>query len=60
MPEELAPSLEQRLIILETLHEIDALLADLSELVRRAFLLSQVDGLTYPVIAEMLGVSLAR
>ena len=58
LPEELAPSLEQRLIILETLHEIDALLANLPEPVRRAFLLSQIDGLTYPAIAEVLGVSL--
>ncbi|MBD9483657.1 sigma-70 family RNA polymerase sigma factor [Pseudomonas sp. PDM14] len=58
LPEELAPSLEQRLIILETLHEIDSLLANLPEPVRRAFLLSQIDGLTYPAIAEVLGVSL--
>lgn len=58
LPQELAPSLEQRLIILETLHEIDALLANLSEPVRRAFLLSQIDGLTYPAIPEVLGVSL--
>lgn len=58
LPEELAPSPEQRYLVLETLHEIDALLARLPEPVRRAFLLAQIEGLKYEAIAERLGVSL--
>ncbi|MBD9516118.1 sigma-70 family RNA polymerase sigma factor [Pseudomonas sp. PDM22] len=58
LPEELAPSPEQRYLVLETLHEVDALLARLPEPVRQAFLLAQVEGLKYEAIAERLGVSL--
>lgn len=58
LPEELAPSPEQRYLVLETLHEIDALLARLPEPVRQAFLLAQIEGLKYEAIAERLGVSL--
>ncbi len=57
-PEALAPSEEQRAIILETLHQIDAMLDALPAPVRRAFLLSQLDGLTYDEIAARIGVSL--
>lgn len=57
MPERHAPSEEQRLAILQTLREVDALLAALSEKVRAAFLLSQLDGLTYEQIGAELGVS---
>jgi RNA polymerase sigma-70 factor (ECF subfamily) len=46
------------LLILETLHEIDAMLDSLPALVRRAFLLSQLAGMKYEDIAEQLGVSL--
>lgn len=58
LPEELAPSPEQRFLVLETLHEVDALLARLPDPVRRAFLLAQIEGLKYEAIAERLGVSL--
>jgi len=58
LPEELAPSPEQRYLVLETLHEIDALLARLPELVRQTFLLAQIEGLKYEAIAERLDVSL--
>ena len=58
LPEALAPSPEQRFLVLETLHEIDALLARLPEPVRQAFLLAQIEGLKYEAIAEHLGVSL--
>jgi RNA polymerase sigma-70 factor (ECF subfamily) len=58
LPEELAPSPEQRYLVLETLHEIDALLARLPDPVRQAFLLAQIEGLKYEAIAERLGVSL--
>ncbi|MGJ7605498.1 sigma-70 family RNA polymerase sigma factor [Variovorax sp. LT1R20] len=59
MPEPEAPSPEQRLVILQTLHEIDAMLDALKPLARRAFLLSQLDGMKYEDIARELGVSLA-
>lgn len=46
IPEELAPSPEQRYLVLETLHEIDTLLPHLPDPVRQAFLLAQVEGLS--------------
>lgn len=58
LPAPEAPSPETRLLILETLHEIDAMLDSLPALVRRAFLLSQLAGMKYEDIAEQLGVSL--
>ena len=45
-------------MVMETLHEIDAMLDSLPPLVKRAFLLSQLNGLKYDTIAEQLGVSL--
>ena len=59
MPEMLAPSEEDKAIILQTLIELDQLLDGLPRLVKRAFLLAQVDGLTYPQIAAELGISVA-
>ena len=59
MPEPLARSEEHRAIILQTLLELDALLDGLPVLVKRAFLLAQVDGLGYQDIADELGISLA-
>ena len=56
-PENLAPSPETRALIVETLLQVDALLARLPEKVRRDFLLSQLHGLTYLQIAGELGVS---
>lgn len=58
-PEALAPSPEARLIVLETLHQIDAMLAGLPAKVRRAFLMSQLDGLGYAEIARELKVSVS-
>ena len=52
------PPPEQRLMVLETLHEVDALLGSLPDRVRQAFLLAQIEGLKYEAIAERLGVSL--
>lgn len=56
-PHALAPSPEERLLILETLEDIARLLNGLPATVREVFLLSQLDGLTYPQIAERLGLS---
>lgn len=58
LPAPLAISPEQRLLILETLHDIDAMLDALPPRVRHAFLLAQLDGLGYAEIAVRLGVSL--
>ena len=59
MPELAAPSEEARAIILQTLMELDQLLDGLPVLVKRAFLLAQLDGLTYAQIAAELGISIA-
>ena len=56
-PESLAPSPEAHALIIETLMAVDRMLASLPEKVRAAFLLSQLDGLTYAAIGERLGVS---
>jgi len=57
-PEPLAPSPEDRAIVLQTLHDIDAMLNTLPPRAKRAFLLSQLEGMKYEAIAEQLGVSL--
>ncbi|MNE80193.1 putative RNA polymerase sigma factor FecI [compost metagenome] len=56
-PEALDISAEARAILLETLCELDGMLAGLGARVRKAFLLSQLDGMTYKAIAETLGIS---
>ncbi|WP_321815414.1 MULTISPECIES: sigma-70 family RNA polymerase sigma factor [unclassified Paraburkholderia] len=57
LPEPQVPSTEERLVILETLHEVDTMLDSLAPKVRMAFLLAQLEGLTYVEIAERLQVS---
>lgn len=57
LPEATLLSLEENAIILETIQEIDELLNRLPEKARKAFFMSQIDGLTYLEIAEKLGVS---
>lgn len=52
-----APSPEAAELIIETLLAIDAMLLRLPSKVREAFLLSQLDGLTYAAIALRLQVS---
>lgn len=59
MPEQVAPSEEERAIILQTLLELDQLLDGLPRAVKQAFLLAQIDGLTYNEIARELNISLA-
>jgi RNA polymerase sigma-70 factor (ECF subfamily) len=57
LPEACVPSPEQRWILLETLQALDELLDGLAAPVRRAFLLSQLEGLGYREIAQRLQVS---
>lgn len=57
-PEAETISEETRAILLETLCELDAMLTGLGPKVRKAFLLSQIDGLPYKVIAQQLDISL--
>ncbi|MBM3071514.1 sigma-70 family RNA polymerase sigma factor [Enterobacter sp. RHBSTW-00994] len=59
LPEALAPSPEERESQLETLQLIDTMLDGLSGKTREAFLLSQLEGLTYSDIAQRLGVSVS-
>ncbi|WP_161864601.1 MULTISPECIES: sigma-70 family RNA polymerase sigma factor [Pseudomonas] len=54
-----APSEEERLLLLETLEQLDRLLDGLKPRVRQVFLLAQLDGLTCPQIAERIGMSRA-
>nr|WP_041296595.1 sigma-70 family RNA polymerase sigma factor [Janthinobacterium sp. Marseille] len=58
LPESHAISPEARAIMLETLVEIDRLLDGLAPLVRKVFLLSQLDGLGQAEIAERLAISI--
>lgn len=48
---------EERALLLETLHRIDAMLDQLPPKVRKVFLLSQLDGLTHAQIAKHMGLS---
>jgi RNA polymerase sigma-70 factor (ECF subfamily) len=57
VPEASAPSLEAQELLIESLTRIDAMLDGLKPKVREVFLLSQVDGLTYPQIAQQMSIS---
>lgn len=56
-PEAMQASPEQRALIIETLHEVDAMLLRLPHKVRHAFLMAQLDGMPYREIAVEIGVS---
>lgn len=56
-PEAFSPSPEERAMALQTLARIDEMLARLNPKARSAFLLSQLDGLSYAQIGAQLGVS---
>lgn len=56
-PEQLAPSPEAHLVIVETLARIDQLLDGLKPKVRTAFLLAQIEEMPYAAIAERMGVT---
>lgn len=59
LPQEQLPSLEERMLLLETLLEIDRRLDGLPVPVKRAFLYSQLDGLTHAQIGERLSLSIS-
>lgn len=59
LPESMTPSAEMRQCHLETLQQIDCMLDGLGGKTRQAYLLSQLDGLTYAQIAERLNVSVS-
>jgi RNA polymerase sigma-70 factor (ECF subfamily) len=59
LPEDRAPSPETRLLLLDALARIDAMLDGLNPRARDAFLLSRIEGLTYPEIATKLDVCLS-
>lgn len=54
LPEALAPSPEETHLLLEALHAIDHCLAGLPLVVKKAFLMSQLDGLSYAEIGRRL------
>lgn len=56
-PEAMAPSPEERCLVLEALTEIAQMLDGLKPRDREIFLLSQMEGLTYPQIAARLQVT---
>lgn len=57
LPDELAPSPEDTLAILQTLQQLDDLLSHLAPKAREVFVLSQLQGLGYAQIAQQVGVS---
>ncbi len=59
MPEPMTPSPEERAIVLEALEQIARMLDGLGARARSAFLLAQLDGLSYKEVAARLGVSLS-
>ena len=59
MPEPVAPPPEVRLMVLETLVEIDRCLNGLPVLAKQAFLLAQLEGLGQGEIAAELGISVS-
>ena len=57
VPEAYVMSPEERAILLETIVEIDRLLDGLPLLVKKAFLLTQLDGFNHAQVAGELGIS---
>lgn len=59
LPQPHQPSAETRAIVLQQIAMLDQMLVDLPDNVRQAFVMAQIDGLSYNEIAERLGVSLS-
>lgn len=58
IPEALALSPEEHSMLIEAICQIDRALAALPQPVKTAFLLSRLDGLTYPQIAQQMNISI--
>ncbi|MDR0281117.1 MAG: sigma-70 family RNA polymerase sigma factor [Paucimonas sp.] len=58
LPPAHVPSAETQAMLFDTLLEMDRLLAGLGARVREVFILAQLDGLPYALVAERLGISL--
>lgn len=58
LPEPVECSPEERAIVLETLTAVDRMLNGLPLPVKRAFLMSQLDGMSHAEIAEALAISI--
>lgn len=58
LPQREISSPEDRMRFIEALMRIDGLLDGLNPKTRRAFMLSRIEGMTYPEIAQQLSVSL--
>lgn len=59
LPEALEISAEERLILIQALQAVEAMLSTLSYKARTAFLRSQIQGTPYAEIADELGVSVS-
>lgn len=59
VPAACVPSEEERAILFETLLEIDRMLDGLPVAVKRAFLLTHLDGLNHAQVAEVMEISLS-
>jgi len=59
LPEPFAASAQEECEVIDALARIDALLEGLRPRVRKIFLLSRMDGMSYPAIAKHLSVSLS-
>ncbi len=57
LPASEQPSTESKMIIIETIHQIDMMLEGLPSKARNAYLLLQLEGLSYAEIASQLGVT---
>ena len=57
LPEALAPSPEEQMLLIEALVAIDKAIDGLPSIVKATFLYSQLDGLSYVAIAQKLGLS---
>lgn len=57
MPQAIVPSQETKALMMECLIRIDTMLDGLRPVVRQAFLMSQLDGLTYAEIALRLNIT---
>lgn len=58
LPPGLAASPEQQLLVAEALREISRILSTMPQKAQAAFLMSQIDGMTYTDIAKEIGVSI--